>query len=66
MSLNEPVPQPPLKPIVGNLPRQVDTFVCTGFASKGLYWGPYATQSLVKHILRKSPLPDLISIERFL
>ena len=54
------------KPIIGSLPKQDNTFVCTGFASKGLYWGPYATQALVKHILHQTPLPNPISIARFL
>ena len=53
------------KPIVGQLPAAKGTFICTGFASKGLYWGPFAAQALTRCILHQETIPDSISLRRF-
>ena len=53
------------KPVVGQLPGVKQTFVCTGFASKGLYWGPFAARALVRCILNQDTIPDTISLSRF-
>lgn len=53
------------KPIVGATSQNDSTYLCTGFASKGLYWAPFATHALARHILFRESLPDAISIARF-
>ena len=53
------------KPIVGLLHGAPKTVICTGFASKGLYWAPYATQSLARALLQQEIIPEAISLRRF-
>ena len=53
------------KPIVGPIHGDRRRVICTGFASKGLYWAPYATQALARALLQQEAIPDVISLRRF-
>ncbi len=52
------------KPIVGILTSS-KVAICTGFASKGLYWAPYATQALARALINDDEIPEPISLGRF-
>jgi len=53
-------------PVIGEHPKIKNLFVYTGLGSKGLLYGQHCADLLAEQLVNNKPVPDEISINRFL
>lgn len=57
---------PDKKPVIGPHPDRKNLYTICALGSKGLMLGPYLGKLLIEHIIDKSDIPEIFSIERVL
>lgn len=53
------------RPIIGAHPKYPNLLIFNGMGTKGASLAPYCADFLLKHFIHKDPIPDEISIKRF-
>jgi glycine/D-amino acid oxidase-like deaminating enzyme len=51
-------------PLCGELPHYPGVYVLTALGSKGMLWGPIAARQIASHLLDKTPIAPLLSLQR--